>query len=186
MVEHPPFKREAVSSSLTERKSFWLLFQESIRPLRLSARTPDFQSGERSSILLGGVFFCFGFCVYRALQPRSDTSACRPFTVYSSSVAPTLNAKSSQKYLFCNISHSREFLSGISTYIFLLLIFLRIKDILIIGFGPVVSIGLATVYPFSRMIAGDWEAKSVFILNNLLIYNNKQLAFCEGNFKIIF
>ena len=47
MVEHPPFKREAVSSSLTERKC----------PLRLSARTPDFQSGERSSILLGGVFY---------------------------------------------------------------------------------------------------------------------------------
>ena len=46
VVEHPPFKREAVSSSLTER----------ICPLRLSARTPDFQSGERSSILLGGVF----------------------------------------------------------------------------------------------------------------------------------
>ena len=46
MVEHPPFKRGAVSSSLTGR---------TFCPLRLSVRTSDFQSEKRSSILLEGV-----------------------------------------------------------------------------------------------------------------------------------
>ena len=45
------------------------------------------------SLLPFFIWFCGDFCVYRLLQPRSDTSACRPFTVYSSSVAPTLNTK---------------------------------------------------------------------------------------------
>lgn len=40
---------------------------------------------------------------------------------------PTLNAKSSQKYLLCYIRHSREFLSGISTDYFFTLDFFENK-----------------------------------------------------------
>ena len=96
VVEHPPFKREAVSSSLTERKGFGSCFKSLYAPFvyRLGHQIFNLVRGVRFS---QGAFFCFGFCVYRVLQPRSDTSACRPFTVYSSSVAPTLNAKSLQK-----------------------------------------------------------------------------------------
>ena len=69
---------------------------------KFSVSKMNLSQGRLTPSLPSLFLFCVGFCVYRVLQTRSDTSACRPLTVYSSSFAPTLNAKADAKYMLCS------------------------------------------------------------------------------------